>query len=99
MSRRIKPDRRAVVDRGAAIEIINWIDYPGIPQDFVDRLKVIKKDLEYHIEKFRNEIYRDDEMRKELAWIMFIDEMDNLKWLMKEYRMIPDDDPPEFWGK
>lgn len=97
MSRRIKPDRRNVVDRGTVLEIIHWVDYPGIPQDFVERLKRVQKSLIYHVRRFEDECYRDDQMREELAWILFMGELDDLNWLMKEYHMIPDDDPPEFW--
>jgi hypothetical protein len=97
MSRRIKADRRNPIERNAVIEIINWVDYPGIPQDFVEQLKVIRNLLIRHVGSFTEECYREDWEREHLAFVMFVDEIDTLSWIMKQYHMIPDEDPPEFW--
>lgn len=47
MSRRVKIDRRCAVDRHTVIETIRFVDYPGIPEEFVSRLIGIKKFLEW----------------------------------------------------
>jgi len=90
MSKRVKPDRRTIADRGSIIEIVQQVNYPGIPQDFVDRLKEIKRQIEYYVEKFPDEIYREDWMREDLRFIMSIVQLDNLNWLMREYGMLPE---------
>jgi predicted RNA-binding protein with EMAP domain len=90
MSKRVKPDRRTIADRGSIIEIVQQVNYPGIPQDFVDRLKEIKRQIEYYVEKFPDERYREDWMREDLRFIMSIVQLDNLNWLMREYGMLPE---------
>lgn len=92
MSRRIKIDRRCAVGRNTVIDIIRFVDYPGIPEEFVNRLIGIKKFLEWVGNCIEKKHYRFDSNREGMAYSCY-SEADNIEWLLKEYHLIADDDP------
>ncbi len=94
MSRRIKPDRRTVADRGTVIEITNVVDYSGIPEELTNTIKQVRDDLWRAGWRLTDEMYRDEWNRDGMAYDL-CDLAANLDWVLKELRLIPDD--PKSW--
>jgi hypothetical protein len=91
MSRRIKADRRNPIERNPVIEIVSFIDYPGIPQDFVEQLKWFQKELVWIGRNIQDEIYRHDGAREGMAYTCF-NVAENIAWLLEEHKLIPGDE-------
>lgn len=89
MSRRIKPDRRNVVDRGTIIEITNVAEYPGIPEELVATMVRVRNYLLRTSWRINDEEYRDDFSRycMGLDLCYFGEELD---WTLKELRLVAD---------
>lgn len=76
MSRRIKPDRRNVLDRGTIIEITRVVEYPEVPEKLVACLIQTRNFLWRASRQLIEEDYRHDCNRDGMAF--------DLCWLGEE---------------
>ncbi len=90
MSRRIKPDRRTVADRGTIIEITNVVESPDIPEVLTNTIKQVRDDLWRAGRNLTDEMYRDDWNRDGMAYDLGYLAAD-LDWVLKELRLVADD--------
>ncbi len=90
MSRRIKPDRRTVADRGTVIEITNVVESPDIPEVLTNTIKQIRDDLWRAGRQLTDEMYRYEGNRDGMAYDL-CDLAANLDWVLKELRLVADD--------
>lgn len=96
MSRRIKPDRRNVVDRGTVFEIIRIVEQHGVPEELVEMMTQVRDFLLRSSWRINDEDFRHDYDREYMSHdLCYFGE--NIDWTLKKYRLITDDDPPEFW--
>lgn len=96
MSRRIKVDRRTVTDRCSTVEIVRVVEYPNVPTELVEKMQHIRDYLSRLSWRINAEEYRDDFSRYCVALDLSA-EADNLDWLLKELRLIADDELYYFW--
>lgn len=89
MSRRIKPDRRNVVDRGTIIEITRVVEYPEVPEKLVACLIRTRNFLWRASRQLMEEDYRHDFNRDGMAFDLCW-QGEELDWMLEELRLIAD---------
>lgn len=90
MSRRIKPDRRTIADRSTPIEIIQFVDYSGVPEELVARALRVRDFLWRAGWRLNDEMYRYDDNREGMSLdLCFLGE--ELDGVLREFRLIPSD--------